>query len=289
MALPLGPRLRRTLDRLGEAGEPLAIDELTRRLFALHTPPEPRLARRLLAAALGCSDPQLPERLDPRALPRLLAGPAAAIALEEAEWVVVDLETTGLSPRAAILEIGAVRLLGLRPIARFQTLVDPGVPIPAAITALTGIDRSALNEAPSTRRAVGAFRAWVGDRPGTAFAAHNAAFDAGFVRRAFAEQDLAPWPGPIFCTRLLARRLLPGLPRYDLDSLCAHLGIANASRHRALGDAEAAARALLELLERARSAGELRNLGDLLQLQWQRARRSRAVRCSRAGAGPPKP
>src|SRR5262249_6533577 len=180
MALPLGPRLRRTLDRLGAAGESLPIDELTRRLFALRAPPEPHLARRLLAAALGCSDPQLPDRLDPRALPRLLAGSAAGVVLEGAEWVVVDLETTGLSPCAAILEIGAVRLLGLRPIDRFQTLVDPGVPIPPAITALTGIDRSALGEAPSARRALHAFRAWVGDRPGTAFAAHNAGFDAGF-------------------------------------------------------------------------------------------------------------
>jgi DNA polymerase III epsilon subunit family exonuclease len=290
VTLPLGPRLRRALDRLEAAGEPLAIDELARRLFALRAPLDPRLARHLVATALGCSAERLPDRLDLRALPRLVAVSGAELALEDVEWIAVDLETTGLSAaRAAILEIGAVRLVGLRPVDRFQTLVDPGVPIPPAITSLTGIDRSAIGDAPPIGRAIGAFRAWVGDRAGTAFAAHNAAFDAGFVRRAFAEHRLAPWPGPVVCTRQLARRLLPGLPRYDLDTLCAHLGIANAWRHRALGDAEAAARALLELLGRGRSAGGLRSLGDLLELQSSRTRRSRAARRSRVGAGPPKP
>ena len=286
MSLPLGPRLRRALDRLEAAGEPLPVDELARRLLALRAPVPALLARRLVATALGCGAEGLPERLDLRALPRLLAGPCAEVDLEDADWIAVDLETTGLSTASAILEIGAVRGVGLRMVDRFQTLVDPGVPIPAAITALTGIDRGAIGGAPPISRAIAAFRAWVGDRPATAFAAHNAAFDAGFVRRAFAAHGLAPWPGPVVCTRRLARRLLPGLPRYDLDTLCAQLGIANAWRHRALGDAEAAARALVELVERARVLRGLRSLGDLLDLQGSRTRKGRR---SRPPVGPPKP
>jgi DNA polymerase-3 subunit epsilon len=288
VSLPLGPRLRRVLDRLGAAGEPLALDELARRLLALRVPPRPPLARRLVASALGCGDQLLPDRLDVRTLPRLLEGPAAEVALERAEWIAVDLETTGLSAeRCAILEIGAVRIVGLRCVEQFQTLVDPGVPIPPFVTALTGIDRAAIGEAPPIARAIHAFRAWVGARREVAFVAHNAAFDARFVGRAFEAHGMSPWPGPVLCTRRLARRLLPGLARYDLDTLSAQLGIANAWRHRALGDAHAAARALLDLIAIARTAHGLRTVGDLLAVQASQRRKSSPR--SRAAAGGPKP
>jgi len=77
----------------------------------------------------------------------------------------------------------------------------------------------------------------------------------------------------------LARRLLPELPRYDLDTLSARFGISNRWRHRALGDAEAAARALLELIEIARDRHGVANVGDLVSLQV--ARRKRATRAQK--------
>jgi DNA polymerase III epsilon subunit-like protein len=82
------------------------------------------------------------------------------------------------------------------------------------------------------------------------------------------------------CTRQLARRVLPDLGRYDLDTLSARFGIANRWRHRALGDAEAAARALLELLAIARAQHGVASVGDLVSLQA--ARRKRASRARRA-------
>jgi DNA polymerase III epsilon subunit-like protein len=71
----------------------------------------------------------------------------------------------------------------------------------------------------------------------------------------------------VLCTRKLARRLIPELGRYNLDQLCAHFGIANRARHRALGDAEATARALLDLLGIAQSRFEIGNLGELIDFQ----------------------
>jgi len=288
----LAPPLRRILDRLGARGEPLALDELARQLFALTAPPAPALARRLVASALGLGASGLPEPLDLRALPRLAAGPAADVPLEAAEWIVVDLETTGLSADdCTILEIGAVRVAGERLVERFQTLVDPGVPIPPRITALTGIDRTLVAGAPPLARAIRAFHAWAGAGATVPFVAHNAAFDERFVRRALASHALPEWSGPVVCTRRLARRLLPALARYDLDTLSAHFGIANGARHRALGDAEAAARALLELVAIGRAERALASLGDLLALQAQpavdRRRKRRRVAAAAAPEGLP--
>lgn len=285
MSLPLGPPLRRILDRLDAADARISVVELARRLLAITGSLEPRLARRLVASALGCAEEQLPDRLAVRELPSLVAGPAATLALEHAVFVVVDLETTGLSAeRSRILEIGAVRIARLRAVDSFQTLVDPGVAIPPHITALTGIDRGAIDGAPSLARAVRAFHRWVGQAPGTAFVAHNASFDARFVARAFETHALPSWPGPTLCTKRLAHRLLPDLGRYDLDTLSARFGIANRWRHRALGDAEAAARALLELLAIARREHGVQRIGDLLRIQAARSRRGPPARRAAARA-----
>ena len=70
----------------------------------------------------------------------------------------------------------------------------------------------------------------------------------------------------MLCTVRLGRRLAPEVGRYNLDHLSAHFGISNASRHRALGDARAAARVLIELLSRREESG-LHSMGELLDYQ----------------------
>ncbi len=279
------PSWRRALDRAGARGQALPLDELARRLFALTSRPGPPLARRLVASLLGLRAEVLPEQLDLDAVPSLAAGSAADLPLDRVEWIVVDLETTGLSVEACtILEIGAVRIAGLQRVERFQTLVDPGRAIPSRITALTGIDRSLIDGAPPLAQAIRDFFDWVGGGPSSVFVAHNAQFDERFVRRALAAHQLPDWAGPVVCTRKLARRLLPALRRYDLDTLSAHFRIANGARHRALGDADATARALVELVEIGRAERALRTLGDLLALQAAPAsgRRRRSARIQRA-------
>lgn len=275
-----GPRLARLA--ASETNAPVA--DLARRLLRLTRPVGEGLARRLLAAAVGVPSERVPERLGRASLPALLYGEVVERPLEGADFLVVDLETTGLSDRRArILEIGAVRVSSLRRAGTFHTLCDPGMAIPAHITRLTGIDAEAVRGAPSVVTATRAFAAWLRRFPGAPFVAHNASFDQRFTERALARAGLGGLERPVLCTRRLARRLLPELPRVGLDPLCAHLGISNPARHRALGDAQATAQALITLLELAREAGQ-RTLGDLLELQGRSGRR-RSSRPRRAGAG----
>jgi DNA polymerase-3 subunit epsilon len=272
MFTPLPEGFQRTLAKLRRSGRRVSLAELAGQLLAVEEPIPVELARRVVAAALDHSPEALPAALEAR---QLRPGPEARVAelpLELADFVVVDLETTGFSTaRDAILEIGAVRVSRLRLAESFQSLLrEPGAGAPPrAITALTGIDAALLEDAPPPARALAAFRRWLEGVPGAPFVAHNAAFDARFTRRAFEAHDVSPLRVPILCTCKLARRLLPRLGRYDLDHLCAHFGIANAARHRALGDAEATARALIGLLHEALAGEEIANVGDLLDLQMR--------------------
>ena len=261
-------RLRRSLERLRQRGRPLSVTELAERLFALRTPVDPQLARQLVAVALERSANSIP---DPISVSQLRTGEEAAVAerpLEEADFVVVDLETTGLAvDGSAILEIGAVRVSRLEAVDRFATLLKPPDRIPARIMALTGIDDAMVAEAPSAQRGLRSFRRWL-ERAGPApFVAHNASFDSSFVERGLREHRLPAYRAAVLCTSRLARRVLPELGRYNLDHLCAHFGLSNPARHRASGDAEVTARALIEMIHLARSWHGVATVGDLLDLQ----------------------
>lgn len=228
----------RVLEALRARGEPVSLRELATRIVASPSPVAPP-----------------PPAADPTPL-------------ELATFAVVDLETTGLSPtRSAILEIGAVRVRGLRAVDRFETLVDCGRPVPPEITALTGIASTMLRGAPRAPEALARLRRWLDAAPGAPLVAHNAAFDAGFVRRGFAACGLRPLDAPVLCTRALARRLVPELRRFGLAELTGAFGIRNRAPHRALGDAEATAEALVQLVARARAAAGAGSVGELVALQ----------------------
>ena len=160
---------------------------------------------------------------------------------------VVDLETTGGSPgRSRITEIGAVRLRGLSPVARFSTLVDPGCPIPPVVTRITGIHDAMVAGAPPIGEALARFCAFAGD---DVLVAHNAPFDLRFLnyerRRLQGRYFAQPW----IDTLALARALLDGrVERHDLATLSAWAGTRVRPAHRALPDAEATAELVGHLL-----------------------------------------
>jgi DNA polymerase-3 subunit epsilon len=259
----------------------MALGVLAQKLLALRAPPRQALARRLVAALVGEAARGLPDPLD---LARfgLCATPrprdsrseqgerpaGAARRLGEVEFVVIDLETTGLSPRSStILEIGAVRVGGAGALERFGTFVDPQIAIPPAIRAFTGIDDAMVAGAPRLGEALEALLHWLARFPGAPLVAHNAPFDAGFLARGLAAVGFPPLEHDLLCTRRIARRVLPELHRFGLDHLTCHFGVANHARHRALGDAEATAKVLLRLVELAGWRAGVKTLADLLALQ----------------------
>jgi DNA polymerase-3 subunit epsilon len=117
---------------------------------------------------------------------------------------------------------------------------------------LTGISDSMVRGAPRFAQVAGPL---AGVLTGAVFVAHNARFDWAFLNAEFARAGLPGPTAPRLCTMRLARRLLPELPRRNLDAVTAHLGVAVVDRHRAAGDALATAAVLARLLERARAAG----------------------------------
>ena len=262
-------------DRLVELVEerrgPVAAEEAARRLFALRRLPD-GVARGLLEEAVS-ADSRLAWRGDLVAL----AEPATeSLALELARFVVVDLETTGLSPASArICEIGAVRVEALELTATFQTLANPGVRLAPAVGALTGIDDRELRRAPSVPAAVRRFLAFAGD---SVLVAHNARFDLAFLDRETERLTGRRIAAPVIDTVGLARRLLAGrTSRAGLASLARFFGTSVRPCHRALPDAEATAEILLCLIGLAQERGA-ETVADLQELGATRARRVHAKR-----------
>ncbi len=257
-------------DRLVELVEeqrgPVLAEDAARRLFALRQAPV-ALARSLLADVVD-TDARLAWSGDAVSLAE---PPGAALLLEDATYVVVDLETTGLRPgQSGICEIGAVRLRGFEVEAEFETLVDPGQPIAAGASAVTGLRNEHLRGAPRPGKAVRSFLEFAGD---AVLVAHNARFDLAFLDRETERLTGSRIGSPVVDTVRLARRLLAGrVAGFGLGQLAWFLGTAERPCHRALPDARATAELLLALIGLAQERGA-RTVADLTDLAATRTRR----------------
>jgi len=166
--------------------------------------------------------------------------------------VVLDFETTGLSPVAdRIIEIGAVKMQNGAVLEEFSMLCDPGVPLQEKITELTGITDAMLTGKPPAAEGVQQLLGFIG---GCAVAAHNAAFDIGFLKAEARRNDLRFF-APVLDTLSLARRLYPGLRSYRLAALCRALKVKLTNAHRAVHDAAATARCLSIMLTEIEKRG----------------------------------
>jgi DNA polymerase III epsilon subunit family exonuclease len=202
--------------------------------------------------------------------------------LEEAEFVVFDLETTGLSAQTSrICELGAVRVRALELADSFHSLVDPGVPLPESVARLTGLREPELRVAPRVGAVVDRFLSFAGQTP---LVAHNAGFDQRFLERQLGRRESRRLAEPPLCTAALARRLLAHRVRkVSLASLAQFFGVPTTPCHRALPDAEATAQVLIHLIGLAQELGA-RCVSELRTLASPRKRRVHGKRPLTRGA-----
>ncbi len=181
-------------------------------------------------------------------------------------YVVLDFETTGLSPRRSeVIESGAVHVDDGRAGRTFQALSRPSFPVPPGAAEVHGITDDMVRDCGPFSRTLPSLLEFLEDR---VLVAHHARFDTSFLRAATHRSGLPAPRNPVLCTVRLSRRLFPELDRHDLESLCVHHRIRRAARHRALDDAVATAELLHHLLERAEEHGitdfrEIEALGSL--------------------------
>lgn len=193
---------------------------------------------------------------------------------------VLDLETTGLRVRQdRIVEIGAVTMLGARlaDAPKLDQLVDPGIPMPAAASAIHGIHDSDLRGKPSISDIAPALRELVADR---VVVGHQIGFDLAVLRHEAARTGFE-WREPAALDlALLVGALEPALPDLGLEAVARYLGVDVERRHRAMGDCLTAARCYVRLLVRLREL-DVRTLGEARSLAARRT--DLALRQAEAG------
>jgi DNA polymerase III subunit epsilon len=172
-------------------------------------------------------------------------------------YAIVDIETTGGHAGAnGITEIAIFIYDGQTIIQQYETLINPGMPIPRYIQALTGITDEMTATAPPFEEVAMEVYNLLHDK---IFVAHNVNFDYSFIQHHLLQAGFELRSKKL-CTVRLGRKIVPGLPSYSLGNLCRSLKIPVTDRHRAAGDAAATVRLfglLLKLDTKKAIAGAL--------------------------------
>lgn len=181
------------------------------------------------------------------------------INFDDETFVVFDIETCGLNAhKNPIIEIGAVKLRGTRPIDKFSKLINPKQSIPLNIQGLTGINDNMVSNEPTIEEILPQFLEFVGN---ATMVAHNAMFDMGFIKRDAKKILNIDYSPSVIDTMTLAKALYPDRKSYGLDALNKLLGLSLEKHHRAVEDAQATANMFIIFLEKYRDLG-VTNLKD---------------------------
>ncbi|MFC0214377.1 PolC-type DNA polymerase III [Paenibacillus chartarius] len=166
--------------------------------------------------------------------------------LKEAEYVIFDIETTGLSVmNNKIIEIAGVRMKNGQETGRFATFINPHERIPYNIQQLTNITDDMVKDAPELADKLPEFVDFVGD---AILVAHNARFDMGFIQANLKRLGLPELPNPVLDTLELARLLFPGMKNHRLNTLADKFKVSLDNHHRAIDDSIALGHVLFHLI-----------------------------------------
>ena len=172
----------------------------------------------------------------------------------DGEFVVFDLETTGLSAGSdRITEIGAVKVKKGEIVDVFNTFVNPGRHIPEKITQLTSITDAMVKDAPDEAEALKLWEQFC--PPDAVLVAHNADFDCSFMSAAYARQQ-KPFRNTYIDTVTISRSLYKELKNHKLDTVAEHLKVGE-FHHRACDDAETLAKIFLRMMQDMRDRNHI--------------------------------
>jgi len=179
---------------------------------------------------------------------------ASDVKFAESEFIIFDIETTGLSfKNCGITQIGALKYKNGDIIGEFSTFVNPGMPIPEKITELTGITDQMVHDAPSEKEAVTKFLEFCGDRM---MVAHNANFDISFITRVSADNDI-PFTNAYLDTVALSRYINSDSNKHTLDTLARYYNLGEFDHHKADADTEMLAKIFACMVRKLASNGIL--------------------------------
>jgi DNA polymerase-3 subunit alpha (Gram-positive type) len=175
------------------------------------------------------------------------------IDLGSAEYVVFDIETTGLSVQShKIIEVAAIRMKDGQLLDRFESFVNPHEKIPENIQRLTNITDDMVADAPELQPVLEQFKAFIGD---AILVAHNANFDMGFMKENFKRLGLGSISNPVLDTLEFARMMYPSMKNHRLNTLADKFKVALDNHHRAIDDTIALTHILIALLKDAEARG----------------------------------
>ena len=178
----------------------------------------------------------------------------------DGDFIVFDLETTGLKPATEeITEIAAVLVREGEIKDSFQTYVNPHKPIPPEITELTGISDETVADAPDLPEALDKFFAFMGDR---VLVAHNAGFDLSFLKAACKKLEIER-EFTYIDTLEMSRIMLPHLSRFKLNILAKELQVGPFEHHRASEDAAVLGRIWVKLLDKLKHEQHASKISDI--------------------------
>ena len=208
------------------------------------------------------------------------------IPIIESTFVVLDCETTGLSPNSdAITEIAAIKIKGGLELGTFHTLINPEQEMPRRIVELTGITNSDLESCPTFDQVAESFSEFIGNE---IIVGHNVKFDLNFINASFNRIGLKPISNRSLDTLSLAKKVIPGeVPNYKLGTLASYCSAQTQPTHRAFADVKATIDLLHFLIERSTCLG-VGGIEDLFSIP-SKQKRSRFVKKSIASDAPSSP
>jgi len=185
--------------------------------------------------------------------------------LDQYNFVVFDVETTGLSPQSGdrVVEIAALKVENFKVVDRFTTLINPEREVSYGAFLVNGITSEMVSGAPKAAEILPDFLKFIND---SIFIGHNIKFDLGFLNNEVVLAGLKPLENYVAIDTIkMSRGFMPQLGKYSLSIVASALGIKEEQKHRAMSDVDMTYSVFTKLLDIAQQK-EVKDFEDILHL-----------------------